>query len=254
MATLQNRHVFIFIPTILIALLPVSLALCRSGQYLSTNECVKCSEGSYMDADNHTNEACKECEDADDTKVFLQECNATHNSELKCKEERFSKNGRPLVCQICSQCSGINKYEAANCTKTSDTVCCPEPAMKLEPVNENTTCLNISSDTNLCCLLITTTTSIASSPKSQSKESTTEKITGSNGTMDSSSTDNVENSSSMEPGAIAGIVIGFLVFAGIVVAVFYFRRQIRSLCDSNSPSSPQPTIQEVPLMTPHTSS
>uniref|UniRef100_A0A2C9LJC2 TNFR-Cys domain-containing protein n=1 Tax=Biomphalaria glabrata TaxID=6526 RepID=A0A2C9LJC2_BIOGL len=250
MATLQSSHVFISILTIFIALLPVFLALCRSGQYLSPKGCVKCPEGSYMDADNHTNEACKKCEDADDTKVVLQECNATHNSELKCKERRFNKNGRPLVCQICSRCSGTNKYEAAMCNDTSDTVCCPEPAMKLEPVNENTTCLHISPDTNLCCLLITTTTSIASSPKSQSKESTTE----SNGTMDSSSTDNVENSSSMEPGAIAGIVIGFLVFAGIVIAVFYFRRQIRSLCDSNSPSSPQPTIQEVPLMTTHTSS
>uniref|UniRef100_A0A2C9LUG5 TNFR-Cys domain-containing protein n=1 Tax=Biomphalaria glabrata TaxID=6526 RepID=A0A2C9LUG5_BIOGL len=244
MATLRKNYIFLFGLAFSTMSLPMCLAQCHAGQYLSDKGCEKCPKGYFMDDVNHSNRGCKLCDEENGDKWLQQECNSTHNSVVVCKSGTYNENGHPPVCQKCTQCQEIGRHEAENCTATSDAICCPGPDMSLEIKNSSTDCLHTSTHGGYCCIPVTTTTS----PESHIQDQTTEKTSRYSLSSDSTTTEskeNVKESSKLEGWIIAVIVLGLFLLA-VLIGVIVFKIRNRS-CRSSSNSTSRDLPEDISL-------
>ncbi|KAK0065303.1 tumor necrosis factor receptor superfamily member 10C [Biomphalaria pfeifferi] len=229
MATLRKSHVSIYALTLFMTILPVCLAVCQPGQFLSANVCQKCPEGRFMDEFNHNHSACKPCTQANEDEVEEQRCNATHNSVLICKKGTFNSNGPILLCQPCTPCEAKSMHDAKECQNTSDAICCPEPEMVLEANNGGSYCSHPSNDKNYCCVLraIVATNKDVSEPKPE--DLSIEKIPRSTGTLSGTKSgavsDDENSSSTLDVGAINGIASLVVVVIIIIIALVVVFKQ-----------------------------
>ncbi|KAK0065299.1 tumor necrosis factor receptor superfamily member 10C [Biomphalaria pfeifferi] len=253
METLRKSHVGIYALTLFMTILPVCLAVCQHGQFLSANVCQKCPEDSFMDEFNHNHSACNSCTQAKEDEVEEQRCNATHNSVLICKNGTFNSNGRDLLCQPCTQCEAESMFYAKECQKTSDAICCPEMKMVLEVNNGSSNCNHTSKDTNYCCVLsaIVATNKDVSEPKPEAEVTQTEiyemqeqSTSSENKSMPNINIDsNGELSTGDKAGIILGSIAGFTVVIAIIIgAIYLFRR--RKSGPENYQSTPAGDVED----------
>ncbi|KAK6966123.1 tumor necrosis factor receptor superfamily member 10C [Biomphalaria glabrata] len=231
MATLRISHVGIYALTLFMTILPVCLAICQPGQFLSANVCQKCPEGSYMDEFNHNHSACKPCTQANEDEVEEQRCNGTHNSVLICKKGKFNRNGPTLLCQPCTKCEDESMHEVKKCHDTSDAICCPEPEMVLEVNNGSSSCSHPSNDKNYCCVLRATVATKKDVSEPKPEELSIEKIPRSTGTLSGTKSgavsDDVNSSSTLDVGAINGIASLVVLVILALVVIFILKRRRR---------------------------
>ncbi|KAH9487483.1 hypothetical protein Btru_076468 [Bulinus truncatus] len=201
--------------------------LCQStgaGQFATSDgSWVACNPNFYRDGATNS---CKPCSyNVNNDKELASPCNSTHDNVYRCVKGKFNDNGRQVTCQVCSNCSHDNHFEAQACREDANTICCPYRGMTLEIKTQNATCPHESDHLGYCCReTLDVITTSPSSPDDAIEDKATSSSLSPSYTSDNSSASIFGppvSTSNLSTLAIFGIILGVIIVFFVIIYILY---------------------------------
>ncbi|XP_055863761.1 tumor necrosis factor receptor superfamily member 16-like [Biomphalaria glabrata] len=143
---------------------------CEEGQYLVSDTCVTCEDGTFMTkkmAGDRTHQKCLKCSEPGMYEIIAEQCTRTRDAKIMCEDGfyRLEEPGIPcrsscVRCDVCGVGRNMFKnFEGRECGGYKNTICCAYPdTVVVDDQCVNVTTVSSSTTTN------TTTTTTSESP------------------------------------------------------------------------------------------